>query len=148
MKSASDSNTPDCVGALIRDAAGRVYIHRRSANRRLFPGAWDIVGGHVEEGETTHEALAREITEETGWELSRIGAEISDWQWEHEGVARREVDYLVEVSGNLALPSLEVDKHDAYAWVSLDTVNIMMDGRTDGDHRLRDIVIKALRWSV
>jgi 8-oxo-dGTP pyrophosphatase MutT (NUDIX family) len=143
----ANSEAPDCVGALIRDDKGRVFIHRRSPTRRLFPGTWDIVGGHVEKGETAIEALAREIIEETGWELSRICAEVSEWQWESEGVVRREIDYLVEIFGNLTTPSLEVGKHDAYRWVGLDDVDMMMDGRTDGDYRLRDIVIKALQWA-
>jgi 8-oxo-dGTP diphosphatase len=29
-----------------------------------FPGHWDLIGGHVEEGETPEEALAREYKEE------------------------------------------------------------------------------------
>jgi 8-oxo-dGTP pyrophosphatase MutT (NUDIX family) len=144
MKSDGRSDTPDCVGALIRDDLGRVFIQRRSLTRRLFPGVWDIVGGHIEGEETAHEALAREIHEETGWELRRICAEVSDWQWEHEGQIRREVDYLVEVSGDLSAPRLETGKHDAYAWVGLHNVDMMMDRRTDDDYRLRDIVIKAL----
>jgi 8-oxo-dGTP diphosphatase len=29
-----------------------------------FPGHWDLIGGHVEEGETPEEALVREVKEE------------------------------------------------------------------------------------
>jgi 8-oxo-dGTP pyrophosphatase MutT (NUDIX family) len=135
---------PSCVGALIRDERGRVFVQRRSATRRVFPGIWDIVGGHIEAGETPAETLAREIKEETGWELRTIGPQIADWEWEHDGVVRRELDYLVDVEGDLAAPTLEAGKHDAYAWVGLDDVQLLMDGRTDGDVRLRDIVAKAL----
>ena len=142
---ASNSNALDCVGALIRDGSGRIFVQRRSLTRRLFPGIWDIVGGHVEQGESPLEALAREIKEETGWELKRIEAEIADWKWEHDGVVRRELDYLVEVSGDLTAPRLEPDKHDAYVWVTLDNVELMMEGRTDGDTRLRDVVINAIK---
>ena len=35
-----------CVGALIRDARGRVFVQHRSVTRKLLPGTWDIVGGH------------------------------------------------------------------------------------------------------
>jgi 8-oxo-dGTP pyrophosphatase MutT (NUDIX family) len=132
------------VGALIRDARGRVFVQRRSRTRRVLPGIWDIVGGHLEPGETLEDALAREIREETGWTLRQIGARIADWEWEHDGVIRRELDFLVDVEGDLATPQLETGKHDAYAWVGPDDLDLMMDGRTDGDYRLRDIVARAL----
>jgi hypothetical protein len=49
------------------------------------------------------------------------------------------------VEGDLAAPTLEAGKHDACAWVELGSVDLLMDGRTDGDVRLRDIVANALR---
>jgi 8-oxo-dGTP pyrophosphatase MutT (NUDIX family) len=133
------------VGAIIRDGRNRVYVHRRSANRQLLPGIWDIVGGHVEPGETPEQALAREIEEETGWRLRRIEAVAREWDWVIDGVTRHEIDYLVEVDGDLANPRLETGRHDANSWVGPDTLELMMVGRTDGDRRLRDIVAAAVR---
>jgi 8-oxo-dGTP pyrophosphatase MutT (NUDIX family) len=135
---------PICVGALIRNHEGRVFVQRRTPTRRVLPGIWDIVGGHVEPGETLEEALGREVQEETGWVLRRIGPQIADWEWEYDGVIRRELDYLVEVKGDLTAPRLEEAKHDRYAWVGPDNLQLMMEGRNDADHRLRDIVGKAL----
>ena len=54
---------PSCVGALIRDDQGRVFVQRRATTRRILPGVWDIVGCHIEVGETLEESLAREIKE-------------------------------------------------------------------------------------
>lgn len=136
---------PACVGALIRDQRHRVFAHRRTQDRRVFPGLWDIVGGHLEAGETPEEALARELEEETGWKLRRIEAMVGDWEWEWGGVVRRELDYLVEVDGDLDEPRLEQGKHDAFRWVGPDNLELMMKGRTDGDRRLRDIVARAVR---
>lgn len=135
---------PSCVGALIRNRQGRVFVHRRTASRRMFPGIWDIVGGHIEASETPEQALAREIKEETGWELRRIIAQIADWEWKHDGVVRRELDYIVEVNGDMGAPQLEERKHDACAWVGTENLELMMEGRTDGDRRLRDIVARAI----
>ncbi|MQA80291.1 MAG: GNAT family N-acetyltransferase [Streptosporangiales bacterium] len=134
-----------CVGALVRDGRNRVYAQRRTAERRLFPGIWDIVGGHVEPGETPEAALAREIEEETGWTLRRIEAVVADWEWEYDGVVRHELDYLVDVDGDLDAPRLEEGKHDASAWVGPGDLELMMVGRTDGDRRLRDLVAMAVR---
>jgi RimJ/RimL family protein N-acetyltransferase len=58
---------------------------------------------------------------------------------------RLERDYLVEVDGDLDAPRLEIGKHDAYAWVGADNLDLMMEGRIDGDRRLRDLVAKAVR---
>ena len=133
------------MGALVRDSRNRVFVQRRSASRTLLPGTWDIVGGHVEPGETPEQALARELWEETGWRLRRIEARLADWEWEHQGVVRRELDYLVEVDGDLSAPRLEPGKHDAYAWVGPDNLDLLLEGRRDGDRRLRDLVAKAVR---
>jgi 8-oxo-dGTP pyrophosphatase MutT (NUDIX family) len=77
------TRNPGCVGALIRNDEGRIFVQRRSPTRRVLSGIWDIVGGHIEAGETLEEALAREIGEETGWALRELGAQIADSEWEH-----------------------------------------------------------------
>ncbi len=49
-------------GVLVRD--GRVLLGKRAADRALYPGVWDVFGGHQETGETIAEALVRELEEE------------------------------------------------------------------------------------
>lgn len=138
----------EVVGALIKDDRNRVYVHRRTAYRSLLPGTWDIVGGHVEPGETREEALARELKEETGWRLRRVEAVVGGWEWETGGVTRHETDYLIEVDGDLTAPVLEAGKHDAAAWVGPEDLALLMVGRDDGDRRLRDVVARAVRTRV
>ncbi|HEY8473458.1 MAG TPA: GNAT family N-acetyltransferase [Natronosporangium sp.] len=145
MREPTPKREPTCVGAFVRDDQNRVFVHRRTPTRRLLPGIWDFIGGHLEPGETPEEALARELFEETGWRLRRIEALIADWEWQAKGEVNRELDYLVEVDGDLNAPRLEEGKHDAYAWVGLDNLELMMEGRTDGDRRARDLVAKAAR---
>lgn len=96
------------VGAVIVDDQGRAFVHRRAYYRALFPGCWDIPGGHVEGDETPLEALAREVDEKTGWRLARVVADLGESFWMgDDGVRRRNLDYLVEVEGDLSSPRLE-----------------------------------------
>lgn len=145
MSLSPEIRPPSCVGALIRDGENRVFVQRRSPHRRLLPGAWDIVGGHVEAGETAKAALHREIYEETGWTLRRIEAVIADWEWQDNGVVRRELDYLVEVSGDLRRPRLEPAKHDDCHWVSFRDTDFLREALDSGNEGLWNIIARATR---
>src|SRR5262249_62113025 len=98
---------PTCVGALIRNDRGRVFVQRRSVTRRVLPGIWDIVGGHIEAGGKTEKGLARGIKEKRGWGVDQIGGQNADWGGGQDGVVCREVDYLVSVCGGLCSPSVK-----------------------------------------
>jgi 8-oxo-dGTP diphosphatase len=70
MESARDRA---CVGAvLVRERGDRgdalplVLLGRRRAGREFYPGVWDVLGGHLEPGETAEQALVRELREEAG----------------------------------------------------------------------------------
>ncbi len=53
---------------LVHDAAGRVFLQRRSLTKDTFPGCWDSsCSGHVDTGEDYETAARRELGEELGW---------------------------------------------------------------------------------
>lgn len=56
-----------CVFVLVRDRAGRIFVHRRTAGKLMFPSLHDMfVGGVVGAGESYDEAALREAEEELG----------------------------------------------------------------------------------
>lgn len=56
-----------CVFVLARDGAGRIFVHRRTATKLVFPSRYDMfVGGVVGAGESYDTAALREAEEELG----------------------------------------------------------------------------------
>ncbi|MEV7321045.1 NUDIX domain-containing protein [Streptomyces sp. NPDC093970] len=56
-----------CAFILARDAAGRIFVHRRTSTKLVFPSLYDMfVGGVVGAGESYDDAALREAEEELG----------------------------------------------------------------------------------
>lgn len=56
-----------CTFVFARNAAGEVFVHRRTARKLVFPSLYDMfVGGVVGAGESYDEAALREAEEELG----------------------------------------------------------------------------------
>ncbi|MFG3283555.1 NUDIX hydrolase [Streptomyces sp. NPDC048111] len=56
-----------CVFVLARDAADRIFVHRRTPDKLVFPSLYDMfVGGVVGAGESYDDAALREAEEELG----------------------------------------------------------------------------------
>ncbi|NEA37786.1 NUDIX domain-containing protein [Streptomyces sp. SID11385] len=56
-----------CVFIRVRDEAGRIFVHRRTPGKLVFPSHYDMfVGGVVGAGESYDEAALREAEEELG----------------------------------------------------------------------------------
>jgi isopentenyldiphosphate isomerase len=66
------------VSIAVIGSDGRLLVHRRAADKDVWPGMWDIcVGGVVSSGETYEQAAGRELAEELGIhdaELLLVGA--------------------------------------------------------------------------
>ncbi len=139
-----------CVGALITDGRGRLYVQERAPDRPLFPNCWDVAGGHVEPGENLHQALAREINEETGWQLDRVLhlVDVYDWEdaWSSDGKPRREADFVVAVAGDLQRPQIEQDKFSTWRWVGPDDLDLLRENRAPGDDFIIELVARGLSW--
>ncbi|MDP9270927.1 MAG: NUDIX domain-containing protein [Chloroflexota bacterium] len=132
----------------MRNHQGRVFVHRRGPNRTFLPNGWDVLGGHVEAGETLLAALAREIEEESGWRL--VGAprliHVADWETVEDDVPnrRREFDFLVDVAGDLEKPRLEWPQHTEYTWVGRADLGLLDENAGRDGGIVRRIVELAL----
>jgi len=56
-----------CASVQVRDPRGRIFVHRRTDGKLVFPGMYDVVvGGVVGAGESYDDAALREAEEELG----------------------------------------------------------------------------------
>jgi 8-oxo-dGTP diphosphatase len=110
-----------CVGAVIKDAAGRLLLIRRG--HEPGKGLWSVPGGRIEPGESDESALVREVREETGLAVT-VGRLI--------GTVRRPAgapgavfdirDYAAEVTGGTLAAG---DDADGAMWASLADLDVL-----------------------
>lgn len=103
------------VAVFVRD--GRALLGHRHRDRRWYADCWDLVGGHVEPGETPEEAVRRECREE-------IGVEIEEFRPLPMAVSDPNLDlsaFLVtQWQGEPT--NTAPDEHDDLAWFTADEI--------------------------
>ena len=126
------------VGAVVLDA-GRVLLVRRG--KPPLMGKWSLPGGMVELGETTRQAVEREIAEECGLAI-RVGEVVGILDrvvHDAEGRIRYHwvlVDYVAFVESGTLCAASDADEAQ---WVEVDAVERLET--TDG---LMDMIRRAL----
>jgi len=83
------------VLALLQCPDGRFLITRRALNKKWAAGSWEIPGGGSHAGESSHQAVCREVQEETGLDVSACPAEII-YSYRNEDLERGD-NYFVDV---------------------------------------------------
>jgi 8-oxo-dGTP diphosphatase len=96
-----------CVGAVIRDDAGRLLLIKRG--HEPGKGLWSIPGGRVEAGESDAAALVREVREETGLVVAP-GRLIGSVRRPGAGGGVFDIrDYAAAVTGGTLVPGDDAD---------------------------------------
>jgi 8-oxo-dGTP diphosphatase len=117
----------EIAAALLRDSDGRLLLGRRAPHKRSAPGMWDVVGGHIEQGESRDTALVRELREE-------LAIEACDWRWlESWRQPSGEVfHHICVVTAWNGTPVLACDEHTELAWFTPDEL-VLLPGKTTLD---------------
>jgi 8-oxo-dGTP diphosphatase len=101
------------TGVVLR--RGRLLILKRKEDDDTYPGVWDCVGGHFEEGESAEECMLREAREEAGQDMKivRVGPLIEYLDVYGRAVA---VPFILKPD-----PKKEIvpSEHSEFRWVKL-----------------------------
>jgi 8-oxo-dGTP diphosphatase len=95
-------------------------------------------------GASSRVRLAHLPREETGWSVETVVADLGVMSWRgDDGADRHEVDYLVEVTGDLSRPTLEDGLHLDPRWVERDEALALLDGSHPSDELVRKVAERA-----
>jgi isopentenyldiphosphate isomerase len=122
------------VAALVRDPAGRIYVHRRTPTKDIFPGMFDCwVAGCVGAGESADAAIVRELAEELGVRGASV-RRLFAHRYADEATRQVGVAYETTYDGPIVHQAEEIDWG---AWMELDELRRRMavDGWATPDGR-------------
>lgn len=104
-----------CVWVIVRDSRERIFVHRRTATKDVYPAYWDVAaGGVLAAGETYDDGARRELEEELGI-VAEIGSAVAEVCYEDE--TNRVVGrvYVCVYDGE---PRLQASEIDTGCWVA------------------------------
>jgi putative (di)nucleoside polyphosphate hydrolase len=131
-----------CVGAIIRNRQGRIWIGRRAEAEHDAEGTglwWQMPQGGIDAGEDPHVAVVREVREETGIVSVTVTASVEEWltydvpsalmgkAWGGRFRGQRQKWFLLDFHGHDAEVALDplpghVREFDAWRWAGSDEV--------------------------
>lgn len=132
------------VHAYIHNARGEFLLQQRALDKAFRPGGWDVHMGHVVAGETSLEAVRREVHEEVGLPEASLAPQLIGrmvWDCYHHLIDI----YAIELEFDLA--SLVMQPEEVIGVKSVPAQEMMgliqaMDYRPEG---YRDLVSRYLR---
>lgn len=113
------------VHVALFNEAGELLIQRRSPEKQLCPGRWDLTAaGGVMAGENSRQAAEREVQEELGYPLDLGDQRAALSMTFDEGFA----DFFVAVREvDLSALRLQTEEVTAVRWVTLDEAEAMVE---------------------
>lgn len=116
------------VAACIFDRRGRLLIQQRQSFKEGFPNLWDITtAGSALKGETSQQAIERELREEIGLSLDFQGLRPNLTVNFSRGF---EDFYLLEREVDTSSLTLQTEEVQAVKWATLDEILTMLDAGT------------------
>lgn len=107
------------VGAIIVDEQGKILVMSRKSDD-FMGGIDELPSGNMEKGEDITIALAREIKEETNFDMQRILYYIDSFDYKSGNKKNaRQYNFAIKVKG---IDNIILTEHDAYSWRTVEEI--------------------------
>lgn len=124
------------------DGVEKVFLPRRSMVKKFLPGAYELVGGHIDFGEDIVEGLKREALEELGMRIT-VGDPIYAFTYENKikGSHSIEVIYFGTFLNPIDEIKISPDDHLEFGWFAENDLDGIIYQNREND----DPEVKAIR---
>ncbi|GIG63803.1 NUDIX domain-containing protein [Phytomonospora endophytica] len=122
MQELASLNETDGRDGIEQQVVGGVISHDglilllRRAPAEYLAGRWELPSGKVDPGEDLYTALRREVFEETGLVVEKVGAYLGSFDYTSRGISMRQHNWEIRVAAHEPV-RLSAEEHDAYEWV-------------------------------
>ena len=99
------------------DGVEKVFLPKRAVTKKLFPGVFELPGGHIDFGEDPVDGLKREIREEFQSAIE-VGDPFFSFTYTNEikGSHSVEVVYFARFISDIVDIALNAEDHSEYGW--------------------------------
>lgn len=121
MQELASLNEGDGRDGIEQQVVGGVITHDglilllRRAPAEYLAGRWELPSGKVDPGEDLYTALRREVFEETGLTVEKVGAYLGSFDYTSRGIRMRQHNWEIRVAAHEPV-TLSPEEHDAYVW--------------------------------
>jgi len=120
-----------CVDIVLFNSQGKIFIQKRSPDRKMFPNCWELPGGHIEPNESIEQCLIRELKEETGMEISTFLNFTEYYDCYYKDQVYRHIFAAGKPKSTEI--TLEKDKATDYKWIDKSELDLFHQGRPPKD---------------
>ncbi len=126
--------------AFIYNSNKQLLIGKRADNLNFLPGKYELLGGHIEFGETLEDGLKRELKEEMDIDIT-VEEPFYAFTYLLKNNTKHavEINYFAKMTDENQAITVDPHEHSGYKWISEDEI----DQYFDKDDEERKAIIKG-----